>query len=977
MDFSKDNGLISNDIDTNDDYLKLTFEEVKKKLNIDAIFFHGTGSYGPRRPLIYFKLMDSRNSEQIAELHKLSWNFGQAPLLFVVLPDTVLVYNNLEPPTSTGPAAGLDDRAGLITDLNIFSELEEDRARIREYERRQIETGDYWRRHAPQFNAEKGVFRMLLNNLDFMRSKLLQDRLRPEFVHAILIRSIFTKYLEDRRDTQGHNVFPEGFFSQFLSGAERFVDLLSNKRATYSFFRYLMQKFNGDIFTIEDGEEDAVHPEHLNLLQRMLLGEEHMKEGQGALWKLYSFDVIPIELISSIYEQFFREENKTKVATTGIHYTPYHLVEYLMDEVLPVSNLNFDTRVLDPACGSGIFLVEGYRRLIARWKKARGRFPKAPELIALLKENIYGVDKDEKAVRITALSLYLTLCEYLEPKTIWDGVRFERLMNRNLFATDFFESAPQFNTKKFDLVVGNPPWERRLTTPAERYSRRAHKPIGGGQICQLFLWRAADLCQPGGTVCMITSSKALLFNRSTTNKAFRKSFFSRNYVKMILNLSALRHLLFTNAVGPGAAIIYSPQPPPEKESIPYYSPKPTYTLQDELFFMIGPQDIQIIPLEEALRSEIIWKVAMWGSPRDYDLIQKLSKLPTLGDISAKRRWVHGEGYIVGNESEITKKLLGRPEVTTAGIQRFVIEKERLKKCERDRFERVRRLELYQGPHLLIRQSPKSGEGFIAALMTDEAVFSQSIVGIHSDPRYLNDLRAMCHIINSDIATYYSMLTSSRWLVERDELEKEEIMSLPVPEAVLGRKLSEDFLENLAKDDEFRRSKDDELMHLFGISSVEREFIRDTIGYTLDFFRRKGQSEAVEPPSERAAKQYTTTLCKVLNRQFGSSRRFSGTIYESNGPLRLVSIQLESGGSEMVRTEQNWEEMDRVLRNLDRQLIQEMAGSVYVRRDLRRYSKKTIHIIKPNQMRYWTESSAHLDADHAYSDIMKSWKTISK
>lgn len=91
---------------------------------------------------------------------------------------------------------------------------------------------------------------------------------------------------------------------------------------------------------------------------------------------------------------------------------------------------------------------------------------------------------------------------------------------------------------------------------------------------------------------------------------------------------------------------------------------------------------------------------------------------------------------------------------------------------------------------------------------------------------------------------------------------------------------------------------------------------------------------------------------------------------------MVTIQLESLGGERVRTERNGEEMDRVLRTLDHQLIQEMAGSVYVRRDLRRYTAKTIHIIKPNQMRFWTKSSAYLDADHAYSDIMKSWKAIS-
>lgn len=979
LDFSKNNGLVTDVSDTDDAYLRHVLNEARKKLNIDSIFFLKPGKGGPCIPLIYFRLMEYQNPSEIAELHKLSWNMGQAPLLFVVLPDTVLVYNNLEPPRNTeGTPAILDYKAGLIEELKVFSQFEHEIRALRNYERAELETGNYWHRNIKIFKIGNSVFRMLLKNLDYMRINLIKNGLSANIVHSILVRSIFVKYLEDRRDKQHHGVFPNGFFNHFRNGATCFTDLLIEKKATYDFFRYLGDRFNGDVFVVEKDEEDTVRQEHLNLLQRMLKGEEYLETRQMVLWPLYSFDVIPIELISSIYEQFFRlKADDEKVLPKGIHYTPYHLVAFLMDEVLPFSDTNINVRIIDPACGSGIFLVEGYRRLVARWMKSNHyENQSASELVRILKENIFGVDLDEKAIRIAALSLYLTICDYLEPKTIWNEVKFERLMDSNLFVADFFESNAKFAAEKFDLIIGNPPWESNLSKLAERYVRSQRKHVGDLQICQAFLWKGADLCRPDGKVCMIVSSKALLFNRSTLNRQFRKDFFSKYAIKAIFNFSALRHFLFSHAVGPGAAIIFSPASPLEGESIFYCSPKPSYTLQDELYFIIEPPDIVNIPLREALESEVIWKVSMWGSPRDYELIKKLSLQPTLGNVSRKRGWIHGEGYIVGNGKYFTKELLGKPKVSTRNLERYVVRKEFLKECDNAHFIRwcSSKKKIYNGPHLLIKQSPKTGSGFVSAVMVEDSVFPQSIVGIHSNEEHLNDLIAVCQTINSDLPLYYAMLTSGRWLVERDELAKGEIMSLPIPNEVLNRNIDINFLERLATDEEFRKRKNDELMCLYGLDDSEKMLMEDAIRFTLDYFRRKGDSIAIKPADEIYVREYLKTLCNILNHPFSSSgKSFCGTVYLTKGPLRMISLQLVSDGKETIREEQNEEEMEKLLKDLDRQLIEEKAGSVYVRKHLRRYSKDSVHIIKPNQMRYWARSSAISDADRVYADIMRSWR----
>ena len=76
-----------------------------------------------------------------------------------------------------------------------------------------------------------------------------------------------------------------------------------------------------------------------------------MPSGQGCLWPIYSFDVIPLEFISSIYETFVTE----RAARDGIFYTPPHLVDFVLDQVLPWRGTDWNLKILDPACGSGCF----------------------------------------------------------------------------------------------------------------------------------------------------------------------------------------------------------------------------------------------------------------------------------------------------------------------------------------------------------------------------------------------------------------------------------------------------------------------------------------------------------------------------------------------------------------------------------------------------------------------------------------------
>lgn len=162
----------------------------------------------------------------------------------------------------------------------------------------------------------------------------------------------------------------------------------------------------------------------------------------------YLFNVIPVEILGTIYERFLGKivrpkgrgvtiEEKPEVRKAGgVYYTPRYIVDYIVEQTVgrlladrsPEASLAL--RILDPACGSGSFLIRAFERLCEHWqtaftktrKKRRGEEcwtdPDTGDVHLtthlkrrILTANIYGVDLDAGAVEVTQLSLYLKMLE--------------------------------------------------------------------------------------------------------------------------------------------------------------------------------------------------------------------------------------------------------------------------------------------------------------------------------------------------------------------------------------------------------------------------------------------------------------------------------------------------------------------------------------------------------------------------------------
>lgn len=286
---------------------------------------------------------------------------------------------------------------------------------------------------------------------------------------------------------------------------------------------------------------------HLALLCSFLRGDSLDSQLSLFFWA-YQFDVIPIELLSSIYEEFYHSENVND--DKGTHYTPPTLVSFVLANPSILEKLKIG-KVLDFACGSGIFLVEAFRRMVYHQMRERGRRLRPQELQKILRERVFGVDRNGEAVRVAAFSLYLALLDFMEPSDIRRhklsllihdaNELIDQPNGFNLFEANAFFLLPEeralivnrLQTKKYkgrildlqivnwpllplrslryDVIVGNPPWGEPMKNDpdgqrAVQWCQSFNLPIGDNELSQCFIWRTLNLLADDGIAGLLVSS---------------------------------------------------------------------------------------------------------------------------------------------------------------------------------------------------------------------------------------------------------------------------------------------------------------------------------------------------------------------------------------------------------------------------------------------------------------------------------------
>jgi len=763
---------------------------LENKLKPDSFFYFNETPF-----ILFFD-----NPKNLKELYKQIWNFNQTPVVFINYENQIHIYNGFSF-IKENDKNELALLANFENDLNDFSFFE-------------IVSGETWEKYQSQLNIKNRVDQKLLDNIKELREILVSTspELSPKIANNLIGRILFIRYLMDR----------EVKIKKKLWKNSDLCDLLAQGvEATYDLFEYLKskEKYNGDLFPFTLNERNEVWQTHLNEIINFLSGT-NLKTGQLSLFDIYDFSIIPVELVSNVYEYFIGVDNQRD---SGAYYTPIFLVNYILNETVSKyfeQNPNtFDCKVLDPSCGSGIFLVETLRKIIWQYKSLnpdcendKKQYHK--KLKELLTENIFGIDIDADAINVAIFSLYITLLDFIEKPANIESFKFPNLLKKNFFEADFFDKNANFNKAldkvKFQYIIGNPPWGKvknkedkylyeeywrtREKTETEKLILKTNDKkskvkisVSRKEIAQAFLIRTKDFSSKKTKCGLIVTSK-ILYNLNA--KDFRKYFLENNLIHQVFELSSVRHDVFDKsndpAVAPASIIFYKSRKENERtinNTIRHISLKPNLFFELFKILVIEKYDDKNIPNNLLLEYDWLWKTLVYGNILDFHLVKRLiNDFETIEDlIQDNTRFIIKTGikYKDGDKKFSSKSLIGNDYVKSdRDLLRFTILKK--EKWEKEEVGYLPDEMIFEPPLLLMRK--RIGKDLIGISAVEERkkkIFTCSLTGIKAlkkkDAQILKNISAL---FNSKLLAFYLIQTNTSAGIERGDIYLREIIKMP-------------------------------------------------------------------------------------------------------------------------------------------------------------------------------------------------------
>jgi len=393
-------------------------------------------------------------------------------------------------------------------------------------------------------------------NISWNNKNLDEDEINFA-VQQTIDRIIFLRIAEDR------SVEPYGNLKHAIKQGNLYLNLFEQ-------FRKADEKYNSGLFNLKkDRISETLKIE--NKIIKTIINELYYPECP------FEFSVLPVEILGSAYEQFLGKviritpahhakiEEKPEVRKAGgVYYTPQYIVDYIVKNTVgkliegkapkEISNI----KIVDPACGSGSFLLGAYQFLLdwhknyysdnGKLSKGKKDNPLTPEghlttaeKKRILLNNIFGVDLDLNAVEVTKLSLLLKCLEGETEASINQQFRLfnERVLptlddniksGNSLIDTDFYDTQFDFGDEKkvrpfkwqnafptifnqggFDVVIGNPPYVMSDIDDAQKkyLNEKYYYQQGKPDLYRFFVEKAHKILKKGGFFSFIIPNSIL------------------------------------------------------------------------------------------------------------------------------------------------------------------------------------------------------------------------------------------------------------------------------------------------------------------------------------------------------------------------------------------------------------------------------------------------------------------------------------
>ncbi|MCX5828430.1 MAG: N-6 DNA methylase [Deltaproteobacteria bacterium] len=743
--------------------------------------------------------------------------------------------------------------------------------------------------------------------------------LNPLDVLSFLGRALFFRFLWDRK------IILPNELDAVCPQAGSPGACLSNVTNAVATCRWLDETFNGDMLPFSDDYTEIFNQadrltggELFHHLQAVLEGWKYIAHGTFQVqidWGDLDFAHIPIGVLSQVYENFSRTWDSRQSKQTSVHYTPKNIARYLVDDAFEGVTDKKDARILDASCGAGIFLVLAFRKLVAsRWEHD-GKRPDTKIIQSILYNQLCGFDVSESALRLAALSLYITAIELNGsprppkslkfPKPLQDVVLHNQRRPEEREARGFImgslrpDLSKDFNGR-FDMVIGNPPWSRlrgeseeekeEIESQNAEFTALARQTLSDRGLADIaakyrnpdnnpdlpFLWQATQWAKPEGIIAMVLPGRIFLKQTLSGVRAFNAILRSFE-ITGILNGSNLSDTEVWPGMNQPFMLFFARNRVPSADHYFHFvTPHFEKYLNDKGRIRIDYQSAQPVPASEIINNSGLLKTLAVGTTLDVEVVHKIAELgwPTVKSYWKSRGLYSGKGYDLSPElrQDDAAFMYGLPDFTSSANGEFAVDVQLLPKFRHLTAHMPRRIDLYSPPLLIVPQSP--GASLISAksyLLHEATVFSQSYYGFSA--KGLSDTApvALLHLLtHSELFRYHVLMTSSRMGAERRTFLKDNLEKFPFPAIdLLSESLRQQAIR-LSGQLETASSKpwkeiNEFIFDLYGLDEYDRQVVKDTLEVAPPF--KEARDRANSAPAKKDRDAFYAELQRMLAPSF--------------------------------------------------------------------------------------------------------------
>ncbi|MBI4664641.1 MAG: N-6 DNA methylase [Verrucomicrobia bacterium] len=840
------------------------------------------------------------------------------------------------------------------------------------------------------------VFSAMFKLVWSVADRLAKLGLKRADVLSLMGRALFFRFLRDRSVVRDSDV------RKFAPQASGLPDCFVNAENATRTSAWLDRTFNGDLLPLVDDDFHELGRrtkgmvfEHLSAIIKgdEPVGDRGYQRPLPMNFGHFFFDHVPVGLLSQVYERFaWAWEHKT-AEETSIHYTPRNIAATLVDEAFTKLPNAHEARVLDPACGGGVFLVLAFRRLYQERWKASGQRPDTKAIRDILEGQLAGFDISDSAIKLTALSLYLTAIE-LDPKPVPEKLKFRQLRDKVLFnfrregidpeegaiAGSLAEHVGCRFDGRFDLILSNPPWtslkgeERPLAEELNRLgksiiARRADQatadtyenPDFGPDLP--FIWKATEWCKPDGRIAMTLPARILLKQEDIPRRA-RETFLRLVEVTGIINGTNLSDTAVWPKMSQPFLLLFARNRKPKAgHTLRLITPQYDTALNRNGAMRIDAKSLQPVEVEATFEQPWIWKALALGTQLDADVVARIesANFDSLATYWKRLQLSAGQGYQVAEEQQQRDAsfLHGLPNLTGIVSGVFLLDVSVLPPFDRPKLCWPRQREIYYAPITLMKQAPgpNRADGW-ALLSFDDVAYNRSFHGYsavsHPEAELLS--RYLHLFAHSHLRIHYVLCTKARFGAERRVLDKADFDDCSIfPFEKLSAEQRQTVIRLshrlIARDLTVFDEIDAFFGGLFGLDGKDMEVVRDTVEVAMPYL--ESRDRACNPPRPAERERFRKRLESILRPFFkvtGDEPQVElwkpdAAFLQSSAPFGLLLISKRS--TTMPAAEVLFRE---VLLKLaedtgSTRIIQQVDGGLLV--------------ALLNQYRYWTPSRARL------------------